>query len=58
MCRPVPISLPSGLGRVLLAANVDLGLAGAPLVRGHGVQDARDVAAAAEPRGLAFISAI
>lgn len=40
--------------RVLGAVHLDLGLAGAPLVRGDVVEDGGDVAPAAKPRGFAW----
>lgn len=45
--------LPSGLRGILRPAHVDLRLAGAPLIRGDGVEDPGDMAAASEPRRLA-----
>lgn len=41
-----------GLRRILNAVDLDLGLAGAPLVLGNAGEDGRDVGAAATPRLL------
>ncbi len=52
----MPYLFGGGLRGVLLPAHLDLRLAGAPLLSGDGVEDARDVASASEPSGLVFFS--